>query len=527
MEIQRNRSKLLLASCLTIATAGVGFSVRAGLLRIWGDQFGFTQSELGTITGGGIVGIGLLLLFASQFTDRIGYKAMLSIGFWLHLLSVPLTLAATWVYEVAGKGATFQCLYWGMFLFSVGTGFTETAVNPLVADLYRERKTHYLNVLHAGWPAGLIVGGLAGKALIGNVRWEIPIVLYALPTLWYGFITFSNAFPKSDAAKAGISYGQMLKEFASPILLLLLLLQACVGYVELGTDSWISNITDSVLKGQGLYLLVYASSIMFVLRFFAGPIVERINPLGLLCASTVLGTTGLFMISKLETTGLLWLAVTVYALGKTFLWPTMLGVVGERFPRGGAVIMGAAGAAACLSAGFLGGPGIGYQQDAAAAAQLQTSAPESYARYTAPDENRFLFLPSVRGLDGQKVGVLLDSPPAQTLSSDFRIATARGEVPAALAGLKQWWDQTGAAHAKTDQPSVARARIHGGQVALAQTALVPAAMFLGYLFLVVYFRRRGGYQTLRIDAHAPSATTAEVEVPEPTSGAAVHLPSSS
>lgn len=201
MEIQRNRSQLLLASCLTIATAGMGFSVRAGLLRIWGDQFGFTQTELGTITGGGIVGIGLLLLFASQFTDRIGYKAMLSIGFWLHLLSVPLTLAATYVHEVAGKAATFQCLYWGMFLFSVGSGFTETAVNPLVADLYHERKTHYLNVLHAGWPAGIVVGGLAGKALIGNVRWEVPIVLYALPTLWYGFITFRNAFPKSDARK--------------------------------------------------------------------------------------------------------------------------------------------------------------------------------------------------------------------------------------------------------------------------------------------------------------------------------------
>lgn len=498
MEAQQNRGRLLLASCLTIATAGVGFSVRAGLLRIWGEQFGFTQTELGTITGGGIVGIGLVLFFASQFTDRVGYKTMMSIGFLLHLMSVPVTVAATYVYEAAGKEATFHCLYWGMFMFSVGTGFTETAVNPLVADLYRERKTHYLNILHAGWPAGLVVGGLASKALIGNVRWEIPIALYALPTLWYGFITFSNDFPKSDAAKAGIRYGQMLKEFASPILLLLLALQACVGYVELGTDSWITNITDSVLKGQGLYLLVYASSIMFVLRFFAGPIVERINPLGLLCASAVLGTTGLLMISRYETAGMLWLAVTIYGLGKTFLWPTMLGVVGERFPRGGAVTMGTVGAAAALSAGFLGGPGIGYQQDVGAATQLRASAPESYGRYAARDENEFLFFPAVRGLDGQKVGVLLDSPPADTLSLDYRIATARGDVPDALAALKKWWDETGEPHLKIDHPPVARARIDGGQGALERTALVPAAMFWGYLFLVIYFRRRGGYRPIGI-----------------------------
>ena len=135
----------------------------------------------------------------------------------------------------------------------------------------------------------------------------------------------------------------------------------------------------------------------------------------------------------------------------------------------------------------------------AAAAQLRASAPESYARYAAPHENRFLFFPGVRGLDGQKVGALLDSPPADTLSFDYRIATARGDVPDALEAQKKWWDETGEPHLKTDHPPVARARIHGGQAALSQTALVPAAMFLGYLFLVVYFRKRGGYRSIRID----------------------------
>jgi MFS family permease len=500
-----NRGKLMWASFLTLITAGIGFAVRAGILVEWGNQFGFTQSELGTITGGGLVGFGIVILVASLITDRLGYRTILGIAVVLHILSVVITLAATPIYAAAGKEATFQCLYWGMFCFAVANGLCETAINPLIANVYAEKKTHYLNILHAGWPAGLIVGGLLAKLLVGNVRWEIPIALYIVPTIWYGMLVFKEQFPKSDVAQAGISLGDMLKEFVSPILLCLLLLQACVGYVELGTDSWITNITESILTGQGLLLFIYASGIMFVLRFFAGPIVEKINPLGLLCASTILGTTGLLLLGSTSNAGMIWVAVTIYGLGKTFLWPTMLGVVGERFPRGGAITMGAVGAAGALSGGFLGGPGIGYEQDYHASAELRQSSQDTFERYVSADENNFLMFPKVRGLDGRKVGVLLDE--AKTLDSDYSIFAERGAVPPDLDHLKNWWDETGEANAAVDKSRVEHARIFGGQMALTLTAGVPATMFVGFLLLVLYFRSQGGYTSLRIDGNSSNGTT--------------------
>ena len=67
---------------------------------------------------------------------------------------------------------------------------------------------------------------------------------------------------------------------------------------------------------------------------------------------------GLVALSKGTGLGIL-VAATLYGFGKTFFWPTMLGVVGERFPRGGAITMGAVGATGALSAGLLGTPGIG------------------------------------------------------------------------------------------------------------------------------------------------------------------------
>ena len=101
---------------------------------------------------------------------------------------------------------------------------------------------------------------------------------------------------------------------------------------------------------------------MTALRFFAGPIVHKISSLGLLLVSAVIGALGLYLISIGDSVPFMFFAATVYGIGKTFLWPTMLGVVGERFPQSATVAMALMGFAGMTSAGLLGGPGIGYKQ---------------------------------------------------------------------------------------------------------------------------------------------------------------------
>src|SRR5262249_52255829 len=152
----------------------------------------------------------------------------------------------------------------------------------------------------------------------------------------------------------------------------------------------------------------------------AGPIVEKISPLGLLCVSGILGCIGLLLLgnaptgSATDATMPIFFCVgaaTVYAVGKTFLWPTMLAVASERFPKGGAIAIGAMGGAGMLSAGLFGGPGIGFKQDYFATQKLTEDKENkpyvaSYERYKAENENTFLFAFKVQGLDGAKVGVL-------------------------------------------------------------------------------------------------------------------------
>ena len=560
--ISSNAKRLLWAGFMAIAAAGVGFSIRAGILGQWAEQYGFTQTELGAITGGGLTGFGIIILLGALIADKVGYGKLMITAFVMHAISAVLTLAAGAAFASGGKPAAFQCLFWGMFLFAVGNGIAEAVVNPLVATLFPKEKTHYLNILHAGWPGGLILGGLASYFMNPEgakpVGWQVQISLFLLPVLVYGIMLLGQRFPKSEASQHGVRYVDMLRELGilgaavicillglffkndlgwSPVLSIvgagavwlafsalvkftagpwllafLLIIHALVGYVELGTDSWIGKITGSIMasKQKGLLLFVYTSGLMFALRFFAGPIVHRISPLGLLCLSGVLGFIGLQLLGAATTVTLCVIAATVYALGKTFLWPTMLAVVSERFPKGGAITIGAVGGVGMLSAGLLGGPGIGFKQDYHASLNLKTTDSAVYERYKAPNENSFLWFKTV-GLDGAKVGVLEDGGKevVRALEIMRKDSKTKPEALATQEALAKWWE-TAKLTAENDKKLVTAAALHGGKMALKLTSFVPAIMAVLYLLIILYFKTRGGYKQVHIEGAGKGAR----EVPD-------------
>jgi hypothetical protein len=409
-----------------------------------------------------------------------------------------------------------------MFLFSIANGVCEVVVNPMVAALFPTQKTHYLNILHAGWPGGLITGGVIAFVCndVVKVHWIIQMSMFLVPVAIYGFLILGQHMPRSEASQAGLTFGTMMKEFAAPVLLLLLVIHAMVGYVELGTDSWISKITGSIMdsRGGGVLLFIYTSGLMFALRFFAGPIEHYLSPLGLLFTSAVLASIGLFFLGNAEGVVLCVLAVTVYGLGKTFFWPTMLAVVSERFPKGGALTLGMVGGVGMLSAGLLGGPGIGFQQDYYASKQLKekTETLPTYERYAVPKPDHFLIFES-KGLDGAKVGLLdLEGKILRAKDKGKEDKDAEDELKKTLTKLRAahdksqtdlaaWWDERGKVYARTDLEPIDEAGIYGGRMALLWTALVPATMAVLYLLLIVYFKLSGGYQKVDLTREVSQA----------------------
>jgi len=483
-----NRKMLLIAGFLTLIAAGIGFAVRGGILGVWSQQYGFTMTELGGITGGGLIGFGVVILFTGLLIDFIGYKPLMLIAFICHVVSAVMLFAATSVFNSSGKEACYMLMFSSMFVFAVGNGICEGVINPLVSTLYPKQKTHYLNILHAGWPAGLVIGGLIVFA-VNLVAWEILMATFLVPVVLYGIIVLKEKFPKTAAQTGSVSMGAMYGRLASVFFVLLLIAHACVGYVELGTDSWINKITGAIMNSAflGTALFIYASLLMTALRFFAGPIVHKISSLGLLFASAVIGAIGLYLISIGESVPFMFFAATVYAIGKTFLWPTMLGVVGERFPKSATVAMALLGCVGMLSAGYLGGPGIGYKQDYFASRYIQEKYQATYERVKAPNENGFLAFPKITGIDGAKAGMLADD--AAAVLADAKIAgdEINSEGFKALKSQADWWEAN-KQFAAEDKDPVAESTLHGSRMAIRYTAIVPCVMAVLYLLMLVGFK---------------------------------------
>src|SRR4029079_943334 len=128
------------------------------------------------------------------------------------------------------------------------------------------------------------------------------------------------------------------------------------------------------------------------------------SPVGILLVCAILACVGLNLTSQITAFAGAMVALTVYGIGKTFFWPTMLAVASDRFPRTGAIAISIMGGIGMMSAGLIGSPGLGYAKDRFAGEALQTANPAVYAQYKASTPSKFLFFGETHGLDGTKLG---------------------------------------------------------------------------------------------------------------------------
>jgi MFS family permease len=261
----------------------------------------------------------------------------------------------------------FICLYAGMLSIGLSQGLVEAVINPLIATIYADDKTHKLNHLHAWWPGGLIIGGLTAYALTklmaldatdvnaahATLGWQVKLATVLLPAVGFLIMIWGQQFPPTERVAAGVSNTDMIKETFRPMFLLLFACMWLTASTELGPDQWVSSVISNLTHMQGVLILVYTAGIMFVLRHFAGPLAHRLSPLGMLTGSAILSAVGLFWLSTVQTPAQAFAAATVFGVGKTFFWPTMLGVTSERFPKGGPLLMALMGGAGMLSVAFI------------------------------------------------------------------------------------------------------------------------------------------------------------------------------
>jgi len=588
--IADNAGRLLWAGFMAILAAGVGFAIRGGIFDNWKAEYGFTDSQLGAIGGAGFSGFCFGIIFGGVIVDKIGYGKLVALALVGHILSAVITFAASTPENAYGF------LFWGMFIFAYANGTLEAVANPLVATLYPKNRTHYLNILHASWPAGMVLGAVAGWVLDDAMKigWKYQLALYLVPTIIYGIMFMGQKFPKSEAAEKGASFAEMLKpvgllgaavacfllskffadifkssaqadligyaiggalliavgvvtkfSIGSILLFVLFITHALVGAVELGTDGWIQNITGNLFTSeQGKYLFIWTSAIMFGLRFCAHFIENqlKLSPIALLFVCSVIACIGLNLSSTMTTFSMALLALGIYAVGKTFFWPTMLAVIGDRFPNSGAVAMSIMGGIGMLSAGLLGGPGLGYGKDRFAGEGLKTADAALYEQYKSEKPSTLLNIASTStyGIDGKKLGAIQERLiDARTIAKQGKYEAPTAESLASMSPKDREAAEKKAVEMKeietklreggvlkaggNDDPlapyvalspaqqTVLNASIDGDRKTLKWDSFIPAAMAAIYLVLFLYFKAIGGYKPVHFAEELTGGTTGPME----------------
>ncbi|HDZ21790.1 hypothetical protein LCGC14_0454400 [marine sediment metagenome] len=588
-------NRLLFWACFValVATA-FAFVIRGFIIGELQTQFLLTETQKGEIMGAGFWPFGISIVLFSLIVDRIGYGKSMIFAFAFHVASVVMFFLT--------KG--YWSLWAGSVLAGLAAGTVEAIVNPIVATMYPKSKTKMLTILHGGWAGGMVLGG-ALTLLMGDAPWQAKAGLLLLPTALYGAMMLRCKFPINERVAAGVPYKDMLKEcgifgalivsfmivwqlgtlcqqwfgwsdvargdvvvfsllfavlcmgvytqsFGRGMYSFLLLIMILLAITELGTDGWMKELRDPGMKDLGIdggWILVYTASIMLVMRFCIGPFVKVLKPLGVLLMGSLFAAVGLYTLAAVSVPIWILITATIYGMGQAFFWPVTIGLVAERFPRGGALTLNAIAGVGMLGVGIIGFPLMGQLQDSRAVAKLNetpalavkyvdpTPKASVFGSYTARNETAVNQLNGAKDLYDirqQTLAELGDEAAladALAVNKDY-IAKARWtydmvlrpegdktklsdqEVLTALTAAGILVDEAGfEASIKAEHAAIHEVEIDSTRFAMQWIAVLPLIMAACYIALIVYFRAKGGYRAvdLAADGHVVGEHAVGVE----------------
>jgi len=484
--------RLFLASCLSLIATSVAFAVIGDIMGPLKTAFVLTNTEVGKIGGAALWGFTLSIIVLGPLCDLLGMRNLLRFSFLCHLAGPGLMMLA----KPGPNG--FWTLFAGALILALGNGTVEAACNPLVATIYPENKTTKLNQFHVWFPGGIVIGGLLCFLFgqMGLTSYKLRLALIMIPAVIYGILFMGQKFPLTERVQSGVSFGGMVgATLGRPLFIIMFLCMGLTASLELGPNRWIPSILQSGGM-HGILVLVWISGLMAVLRFFAGPIVHRISPTGMLLSSSILAGCGLYWLSFAESIGMALAAATVFALGVCYFWPTMLGVVAERVPKGGALALAMMGGMGMLASGMLASPELGRIADRYLPGHLP------------PVETRAL----VEKINEVFPTLQAAAPEVQKSDFDLTIKAAKDEVARIQADPEGWKPTTetanvlraaiGAGHQDAVVDEAAKilnpGDNFGGRMAFREMA--PLAIILVVVFGALYIndRRRGGYAVEKI-----------------------------
>ncbi|WP_346854489.1 MFS transporter [uncultured Draconibacterium sp.] len=385
-----NEKRLFVAACLALLVTAITFAIRARITSVFIDDYGLASEDVGRAMAPAFWGFAVAMFAGGYFIDIVKTKSIIWAAFFMHFIGIVLLLMAK----------DYTSLFIANVFLGLGNGSVEAACNPLVTALFPDNKTKMLNRFHVWFPGGIVVGSLLAAAIMDslNLPWQVLVAMLFIPLAIYGFLFFGQEIPETERVSTGVSYKEMMRNVGAPVTITLtvifMILVANVGSIsdavtsnyitpiiiilviavaiivegrlvnkitllfplifgcmllsastELGTTTWIEKLLDN--KGiHPMMILAVVTGLMAVGRFFAGSLVHRLNPPGVLIGSAIFSVAGLWLLSISTGAIMTVVSAAVFAVGVCYFWPTMIGVASEYVPKSGALgmsILGGAG----------------------------------------------------------------------------------------------------------------------------------------------------------------------------------------
>ncbi|MBI1874852.1 MAG: MFS transporter [Acidobacteria bacterium] len=348
-----NRPRLFIASCIALVATAMTFAIRGDIMGDVQRLLTLDDVQVGWILGAAFWGFGLSILVGGPLCDVLGMGTIIRLAAVGHIAGALLTVFAT----------SFQLFFASTVIVGVANGLVEAAINPLVATIYPEDKTRRLVTLHAWFPGGIVIGGVLAFLFTQlGLNWQAKTLTLLVPSLVYAAMAMGQQFPETERKAAGVPSGDMIREIARPLFLVIWVAMWLTAATELGPGSWIPTIFNRVMGSSaqaGILVVVWINGVMYLLRQFGATAAHAVSPVSLIALTAVPAAAGLYFFSLANSSFAAFAAAALFAAGIAFWWPTMLGITSERFPRGGALALAIIGATGSFSTAIA-GPIMGW-----------------------------------------------------------------------------------------------------------------------------------------------------------------------
>ena len=288
------------------------------------DLLGASTAQMGLVLFGISAGSMLGILSSGAFVTRLGSRPVVTAGILTAAVSIPVIGAGAAASQMVVVAA-------GLFLFGLGMGGGEVAMNVEGADVERLAQRPVLPAMHGCFSLGTFVGAVIGMVLTAV---EFPVIWHLVAI---GLISAPIILRAVRELPPGVGREPRVRTRGEPVwrdtrLLLIGVVVLAMAMAEGAANDWLPLIMvdghgfDDAL-GSAVYVAFAAA--MTAGRFGGGWFLARFGRAAVLGASAVIGALGVSLVVFVDNQVVAAAAVLLWGLGAALGFPVALSAAGD------------------------------------------------------------------------------------------------------------------------------------------------------------------------------------------------------